>query len=243
MDRPAVTPRSGGLPAPSRNAPPRGTKCAQKGQGPGRLVNQDREETPLVPEGDGLEKGGHIGHQADLVDDLAFRPGRPPPGFVQHCRSGASRGSSSRVGPPGVRPCRTGDCEPAINRTRRCDSWSYGGPSPRQADAYRDDPETEQEYRNREAPPARPPTIPSGLLVADTGCIRSQSRSVPTSGRVDFPRNWFGDERFPSLIVRAQDQRVGLEASTKTTRRSYLEAHAFAAHWGRDPIVGRADSP
>ena len=59
------------------------------------------------------------------------------------------------------------------------------------------------------------------------------------------PRNWLGDvvQAFQPESSVHRTNASGSKASTKTTLRSYLAAHAFATHWGRDPIVGRADAP
>ena len=61
---------------------PRRPERPEERQGPRRLVDQDREEMPVVPGGDRLEEGGDVGHQADLVDHhAAADPARPLPGL------------------------------------------------------------------------------------------------------------------------------------------------------------------
>ena len=74
--------RAGGLTILPRSVAdhPRRAEGPQERQGPGRLVDQDGEEVPLVPRGDRLEERRHVGHQADLIDDPSTRAGRQPPG-------------------------------------------------------------------------------------------------------------------------------------------------------------------
>ena len=85
-----------------RSARPRRAESAEERQGPRRLVDQNREEVALVPGGDGLEEGGDVRYQADLVNHQPRRPGLSLPGPGRTPQRGQSRvaGHLRQVGQP-----------------------------------------------------------------------------------------------------------------------------------------------